>query len=769
MKKTTTTHLGLSALLTVLTLTGCAVQRIEREARSLADQGKYEEAIRTLEQGVQRYDDEAGLRRARLRLRDEAESRLLGAAAADRSAGHTERARKAAQRMLKIEPGNARAQTLIDDMEREARVRAAEAQARELVTAGKLRQAQSVIEAALKINPRDVNLVALQRDVDLRLRRDEDPTQMRLADTRPVTLEFRDANVRMIFDALSQSTGVNFIVDRDVRQDLNATIFLKQSSLEGALNVLTGSNQLLMRVLSPTTVLIYPNTAEKIKEYQDLLIRGFYLVNADAKQTGSLLRTMLKLRDVFVDEKLNLVVVRDSPEAVRLAERLVAMHDLAEPEVMLEVEVLEVKSTRLTELGVKYPDSFALTPLGSASSSSSSGSTQLTLSDLQNLNRSRIGVAVPDLLINLKRDVGDFNVLANPRIRARNREKARILIGDRVPVVTSSTGTGFVSQNVQYIEVGLKLEVEPNVYFDDGVAIKVALEVSSLTREVNTGGVLAYQIGTRTANTTLRLQDGETQLLAGLISKEDRSNASRIPGLGDLPVLGRLFSNQRDDSQKTEIVLSITPRLIRAARMPDAHMSEFWSGTESTLRLNPLSLAASSNAQPQKEKVDAAAPVAPGPTPSQSKPDAPTQAATTQVATSLVGPAQARVGEVFEVSVRLKSDGAVTSAPLELGYDAQLLEVSEVLEGPYFRAGGAQTHFMKQVLVQNGAQDGRIVVAAQSDLPQGVQADEALVIMRFTAKTSGTAHVRLTGATAFGVGGSTPTVTLPAPLQINIE
>ncbi len=745
------------ALCVLPLLAGCATQRIEREARNLAREGKYEEALRTVDDGVRRYNDDADLRRARLRLREEAEATLLGTAARERGAGHADKARETAQRLLKLDPGNARAQTLIDDMEREERVRGAQTEARTLIAANKLRQAQSVIEAALKTNPRDVGLLTLQRDVDLRLRRDEDPTQMRLADTRPVTLEFRDANLRMIFDALSQSTGVNFIIDRDVRQDLNATLFLKGSPLEGALNVLTSSNQLLIRVLSPTTVLIYPNTPEKIKEYQDLLIRGFYLVNADAKQTGALLRTLLKLRDVFVDEKLNLVVVRDSPEAIRLAERLVAMQDLAEPEVMLEVEVLEVKSTRLTELGVKYPDSFALTPLGSSSGSTSSA--PLTLSDLENLNRTRIGVAVPDLLINLKRDVGDFNVLANPRIRARNREKARVLIGDRVPVVTSSTGTGFISQNVQYLDVGLKLEVEPNVYFDDGVAIKVGLEVSSLTREVNTGGVLAYQIGTRTANTTLRLQDGETQLLAGLISREDRSNASRVPGLGDLPVLGRLFANQRDDSQKTEIVLSITPRLIRPARMPDVNVSEFWSGTESTLRLKPLSLAGHSLAdqvsnqvtEPQKNTETQPAPL--------------TKNLPAQTEITLNGPTKVKVGDTFEVAVRIHASAALTALPVELNFDPQALEVVEVVQGPYFSSAGGAGPFMKQVLTQ----DGRILVSAQSTQAQGVLADAEILTLRLSAKVAGATQLKLNAVTALGANGSPlPTVTA-APLALDVE
>lgn len=759
-------HTWLGALAALALLAGCAAQRIEREAQSQARRGDYEAALRTLDAGVERFADNADLRRARLRLRERAQSKFLEAAARARQEGKPDEARQAAQRLLAIDPDNALARTLLDDMARDAQAAQVAAQVQALAQAGKLREAQAALDVAQATYPRDEQLRALARDWASRLAGPTDEAAA-LADTRPVSLEFRNAPVRMIVDALSQATGVNFIIDKDVRQDQSATLFLKRTSLENALRVLARSNQLALRVLGPTTVLIYPNTPDKVKEYQDLLIRGFYLAHADAEQTANLLRSLLKLRDVFVDSKLNLLVVRDSPEAVRLAERLVAMHDIPEPEVMLEVEVLEVKSTRLTELGVKYPDSFGLTPLG-ASSGSSSGSAALTVSDLENLNRSRIGVSVPDVLINLKRDVTDFNTLANPRIRARNREKARILIGDRVPVVTSSTGTGFVSQNVQYLDVGLKLEVEPSIHFDDGVAIKVGLEVSSITREVNTGGVLAYQIGTRTANTTLRLQDGETQLLAGLISKEDRASASRIPGLGDLPILGRLFANQRDDAQRTEIVLSITPRLVRAARAPRADRVQFWSGTESSLQLAPLSLA--------QDGREAAAPAR-----SQDKaPSASAQAATDQTAAPqtpadesaqppnalrLRGPAQANVGDVFEVAVHLSAQQALQALPLELRFDPALLKVLEVLPGTAL-SQGHRAEFMQQVLPQ----DGRVVMAVQSRDAQGLRGDEAaLVIVRLSALKAGQTRLDLRQGSALGLEGGLVELASDPGLDLRID
>jgi general secretion pathway protein D len=167
----------------------------------------------------------------------------------------------------------------------------------------------------------------------------------------------------------------------------------------------------------------------------------------------------------------------------------------------------------------------------------------------------------------------------------KNREKAKIHIGDKVPVITSNTtSTGVISESVSYLDVGLKLDVEPSVLMREDVQIKVGLEVSNIVREIrSTSGTLTYQIGTRNAGTTLRLKDGETQVLAGLIADEDRTAASRVPGLGNLPVLGRLFSNQRDERNKTEIVLLITPRVLRSDATRQPALTEFRGGTENAI------------------------------------------------------------------------------------------------------------------------------------------------------------------------------------------
>jgi general secretion pathway protein D len=231
----------------------------------------------------------------------------------------------------------------------------------------------------------------------------------------------------------------------------------------------------------------------------------------------------------------------------------------------------------------------------------------LSLPEWLNRNAGLVRLTVPDplFLLTLRQQDGSTSVLANPRIRVKNREKAKVHIGDRVPVITTTAAAagGFVSESVSYLDVGLKLEVEPLIYLEDDVGIKVGLEVSNIVREVrgatSTSNTLAYQIGTRNASTTLRLRDGETQILAGLISDEDRRSANRVPGIGDLPVVGRLFSATRDTTAKTEIVLLITPRLMRTLARPDARSIEFAAGTEAAAGAPPMGAAPPTFIPPQ--------------------------------------------------------------------------------------------------------------------------------------------------------------------------
>ncbi len=644
------------------------------------------------------------------------------------------------------------------ELERDRRRMVSLANAKDLLAQGMHERAMLVIEDALKDNPRDPELLSFQRKQEL-IARNAQLSDGHLAETRPVSLDFRDASLRMVLDALTRNSNINFIMDKDIRPDVRATVFLRQTRLEDALELLTSTNQLAYKVLDSTTVLIYPRTPDKLKEYQDLVVRAFYLSNADVRQTAQMLKTMLKVRDPFIDEKLNMLMLRETPETIRLAERMVALQDVAEPEVLLDVQVLEVKRSSLTELGIKYPDALTLTPIAPAGG--------FTLGNLRNLNRNDIGVTLPSLTLNAHRDVDDTHLLANPKIRARNREKAKVLIGDKLPVVTTTgsvANSGFISESVQYVDVGLKLDVEPTIYLNDEVAIRIGLEVSSLSQAIKTaGGSLVYQIGSRSANTLLQLRDGETQLLAGLISKDERTSANRIPGVGDLPVVGRLFASQRDDVQRTEIVLAITPRIVRNIRRPDLNQIEFWSGTENAVRSRPLTLSAT-NQQEAARPSDKPPASTGAPTPPIGLADVPQVTLEAPVAIGLTAPTDIKVGDTFDVQVNLRTLAPVRGMPLQLQFPSATLEIVDAIEGEFFSQNGGETSKSKN-LEQS---QGKASMAVLRNTAEGAKGAGAAMRFRFKALAAGSAEIRVLSATPIG-GAPLPPLKLPDPAKITVK
>lgn len=730
-------------------LAGCAQQMIRDDATTRLREGNFEAAIGELQKGVAQYPESAILRAGLVSARSEAIARLVAEVAQYRAQGRFDDADKSIKRGLLLDPGNDRLLGLQSDMALVRRQAVHLQSIDALVSAGKKQQALARVELVLRDFPRQPDLVALQRRLELELRLDGGTDGRRmLAETRPISLDFRNAPLSTVLEAITRGSGINFILDKDVRQDSRITLYLRSAPVQDAIELVTGANQLARRIVDAQTVLIYPNTPEKQREHQEQVIRVFHLANADAKVTAALFRSMLRIKEPFVDERANMVAIRETPEIVALAERLVALHDVGEGEVMLEVEILEIKTTRLTELGINFPNGFTLTPLAA------SGATGLTVQSLRNINQSTIGVSVAGLLVNLKREVGDFNILANPRVRTKSKEKARILIGDKVPVITSTTNsTGFVAETVNYLDVGLKLDVEPTVSPDDEVTIKLGLEVSTLAREVRTAaGSLAYQIGTRNANTTLRLRDGETQLLAGLISNEDRSTSNRIPGLGDLPIAGRLFSSQKDDVQRTELVLAITPRILHSAAHPDLAQAEMWVGTEMATRLRAAPgrvIAGTQDAQSSSSNGNALAAV------TAPVPKAPVVAGPVRVV--FQAPSEVKVGEVFSININLSSATPLRGAPLEIAYPGQALEVVEVSEGEFFKQADGVTSFTQAV--NPGA--GRIGVGILRNDATGAAGDATMLTLRLKAKTPGPMELRVTSLKPIALGGTVPLADLP--------
>jgi general secretion pathway protein D len=564
------------------------------QGQQLLAEGKIEEGLRTLQRAMEEEPRNQEYRSYYHRQRDTIIGQFLFRADEARVANEWAAAEALYRRVLALDPVNARAQAGLERLVMDRRHRGLLTEAEAALNARNPGDAAAKLQIILTENPAHREARIMQRVIDeQRVRTTLASPQMRSAFRKPVTLEFREANMRSVFEVISRLADINFIFDRDVRPDLRASIFVKNTSIEDIINTLLLTNQLEKKVVNENTILIYPNTPAKARDYQELIVKSFYLANSDAKQALNLIRTIIKTRDIYIDEKLNFLVMRDTPDNVRLAEKLIANHDLAEPEVVLELEVGEVKRSKLSELGILYPNQFSVVNLRTTDTTTTTGVTGGTLSTTTAVTTDPLtlhtlghltsrNIVISPVILNLRNEMADTNLLANPRIRVKNKDKARVHIGDRVPVITAtSTANVGVTESVNYLDVGLRLEVEPTISLDEEVGIRVGLEVSSIVREVTSrGGTLTYQLGTRSAATNLRLKDGETQVLAGLISDEDRRSAQRVPGLGDLPVIGRLFANERNDGTKTEVILLITPRIVRNLTRPGASFMEFTSGTE---------------------------------------------------------------------------------------------------------------------------------------------------------------------------------------------
>ena len=758
------------ALLLLSLLGACTAGRESyNSGRELIESGRVEEGIAALEQALKENGNNTEYKAYHARQKELYVRFLLSKADRLRAQKQYTEAEASYRHVFNYESSNRRATDGLEDIRQDRLRDGKAASAEKLLKAGKAEEAQEVARSVLAEDPKHEVALTVTRAVDAQAQAQQIAPGLSAVFKKAITLEFRDANLKAIFEVISRATQINFIFDRDVRPDLKSTIFVKNTTIEDVINLLMVTNQLDKRILNENTILIYPNTPAKAKDYQELVVRAFYLANADVKQTLNMIKTLVKTRDVFIDEKLNLLVMKDTPDAIRLAEKLIVAQDRAEPEVMLEVEVLEITRNRLLDLGIQYPNTFTALNIATQNTASTTGGvivnttaqTQnlVTVDTLKNLATGNIAIS-PNLQLNLRKEDGDAQILANPRIRVKNREKAKIHIGDKVPVITTtSTANVGVSESVTYLDVGLKLDVEPQVYLDSEVGIKVGLEVSNIVREIRSQtGTLTYQVGTRNASTVLRLKDGETQVLAGLINDEDRKSASKIPGLGDLPLLGRLFSSQRDQSVKTEIILLITPRIIRNLTRLEASLGEFASGTESAIGSPSLSLrkapAGAANVTPAKLQETAA-------------PTAPTAAvANAPLALTLITPPGISVGQEFNVLVQAAANSEVKSLSFDLVYDTRNIEVMRVNEGAWMKQGNVETSFKNDEVVGGG----RLSIAIERKTG-GVKGSGAVavVVLRAKGDDAGPTQLSIENSRVQDASGAPLSASLPIPATVTLS
>jgi general secretion pathway protein D len=590
-------------------LAGCAADRTYREAQSHIAAGKTEEGLQKLREASELAPGNPDYRRSYYAQLEVMENGLFREAELAMGRGAFETARDAYRKVLRLDPMNRRAADGMQNADVAERHWKALDAAAALAREGKLDLAVAKTQQVLSENAANRRASTQLRQL---LRQQADVSgkelgiypKLRAVFRAPVSLSFSNATLLQVFDSLKQATGLNYMLERDVRHDIRVTLSVTNKPVEDILRLVLATNGLERRVLDEDTLLIYPNTPAKATEYREMVVRSFYLSNADATKVAAVLKTIGKAKDVVVDEKLNMVIVRDSAEVVRVAEKLIASHDLAEPEVMLELEVLELSVSRLMDLGIHWPDSVSAGVVGVDGVAG-----QLRLSELRSRTADMVVLKTNDPFISaqLRSQKGEANLLANPRVRVRSKQSAKVLIGERVPVITTTaTANVGTSESVSYLDVGLKLDIEPTVSLDDEVSMKIALEVSNILETIKrVTGTQAYRLGTRNTSTTLRVRDGETNILAGLIQRDERSSNTGIPGLNEIPIANKLFGAAQDSDTRTEIVLLITPHIVRNLSVPGVGMLEFTTGTDNAIGASPIQLGSPAPGAPMRPPITA--------------------------------------------------------------------------------------------------------------------------------------------------------------------
>jgi len=773
---------------------GCASEHAFTKGGEAAQKGEWDQAVRSYEQA---YKEDPGNKDYKIELRRarfEAAKDHLKRGNRFLDEKEFDRALEEFQRALSFEPTFATAQNAFATAKVLKEAQRAHESGLSLLRAGKDEEAKEAFARAVELNPAHLEAAEQLRSM---ARRSRKPVigqyEIQLKSTKPISIKLTDTSIREAFSILSKLSGVNFLFDEDVR-DRKVAVSLENVRFEQALDLLTTLANLSRKVLSENTIIFYPNTPAKQSQYQDQFVRTFYLSNVDAKKMVNLVRSIVQVKKIFVNEELNAIVVRDDPETIAVIGKILDANDITDSELMLDVEILEVDRNKLLDLGVQLVPSSAGVALSEgtapATGTTTSGTAtttgnRISLSALKNLSGNNVLFTLPGAVLNLKSEASGAEILANPKIRVKNRGKARIHIGERVPIITTSTNLGVITESIQYQDVGVKLDVDPWIHHNNEVTLKVKLEVSTLGAQVQGVQTVAFRIGTRTTESELRLHDRETQIIGGLISDEERNTVTRIPGLGDIPVLGYLFSSHDKTKVKTDILMSITPYLLRTTAIPSREAMSVYSGRENAVSSQRPSWDSRGGERVEGSSEPSPPPPVPGngpmdlpvPLPASpplsppAPPSVPSAAIDSSPAVS-AGPATVAfrgadnisVGDGFDVDVVVEGVRGLYAVPLTVLFDPARLKVLSVTEGEFLRQGGNATSFMSSP----DAANGKIVVglSRQGGLP-GEDGSGRLLTIRFQAVARGAAPVRLRGVSLRDPARrSIPVRTVDFPLEI---
>ncbi len=590
----------------------------------------------------------------------------------------------------------------------------------------------------------------------------EGPPELRPVSRAPIDLRVTE-DAKKIFETIGRLAGINVIFDPEF-QPRRITLELERATLEQALDISALMTKTFWKAVTPNTIMVIPDNAAKRRSYEEQIIKTFYLSNtlqaAELNEIVQLLRTIVDVKRISPSTANNAIIIRDTPDKMAVCEKIIRDIDQARPEILIQVAVLQARRDRARELGIIPSTSVPLifTPRAAVQpEGAGEGTAAVTLGNLQRLSSQDYSLILPSATAMALLTDATTRVVQNPEVRATDGQTAKLRIGDRVPYAIGSyqPGIGGVAVNplvntqFQYQDVGVNLDITPRVHTNREISLRVKVEVSAVTGSVDIGGIDQPIFGQRIVEHDIRLREGEVNVLGGIVERGDRVTLSGWPGLSQIPFLRFLFSTERKELQENEVLIVLTPRIIRLPEISAMNLRPIVVGTDEQVSI-PKS-AAPAPAEPEGEpEIETPAPPptgtpqtptqAPAPRPQAQTPQAPSpeSPAGLQMAVGF-SPAQAQVkaGERIAVSVVVSRASNLFAVPFQLSYDAAVVKLVEVHHGGFL--GGEQpAALVHRIDAEAGT---AIVSVSRPPGTGGVTGEGALVTLIFEGVAAGRAQL----------------------------
>jgi general secretion pathway protein D len=549
------------------------------------------------------------------------------------------------------------------------------------------------------------------------------PPEIKPLSRAPISLHMVN-DAKIVFDTIGKIAGLTIVYDPDFPARRIA-VDLSNVTLQQALDIVSMESKAFVKPVTENIVFVLPDQPQKRRDYDEQVVRTFYLSNTvqaqDLTEIVTGLRQLLDLKRLQQLNAQNAIIIRDTPDKLAIAEKMINDIDKARPEVVIQVQVLEARLDKMRNLGILpgQTASIGVVPPGTTTTTSNSGTNTsntsstttniLTLQNLTHLNGSNYSVTLPSFTANALLNDSSTKIIQNPEVRSVDGQPAKLRIGDRVPVATgsfqagvgvgSTAGTGFVNPLVntqfQYIDVGVNVDITPRVHPNHEVSLKVSVEVSSVTGQTNIGGIQQPIISQRKIDHEIRLKEGEANILGGLVEKTDTHGNNGWPGLGSIPLLRYLFAEDTKSYEDDEILIILTPKIVRMPEWTKANLRPLYTGSEAVVQVRRDSDVRA----PQADGVPVGGVTATPGAPAGATPAAAAPAQGAQSAQMRFEPRNAtlKVGEKATIGVVVDNVNDLFSVPFLLQYNPAVISVEEVQHGGFLQSGNQEIAIVQRV------------------------------------------------------------------------